>query len=394
LVRVDRRLLRPTKVGSITNQQEESGLTEVRGTYMPSSGAVRAMAWVLVFGVAAGFVAFVALSLVAWMLGSVFKLIQGGDGGIFDEATTPLIAILAVSAALYLAGRLLDETAEEFGPESTRRVRRFAMPAGAAIALGVALLVWTGPLNWITVVALTLLPAWWIAGIGPVRLPHWAGRGRLTVALTVCVLVAFVGSFAASWHAYELIPQPSPGAQAWNPGSERIALRTPESVRPSLLVGSAIATGGPGRTFVSMIMKDRNALAGWHDLRAEAWLEGGAQSYFGDYYYWSVDPDRTEPLATGQVEWIQGAVTLDGVDLVTEFGWAGVADWPSRVTLSGEVRLHPTTRPVTVVVAITGVAPDGHRYLLGNPNVQRTRFDGTPLDWYQEILAGHRGAGN
>jgi hypothetical protein len=134
---------------------------------------------------------------------------------------------------------------------------------------------------------------------------------------------------------------------------------------------------------------DRNALVGWHDLRAEAWLDGGGQSYFGDYFYWFVDPDRTEPLATGQVEWIEGAVTQDGVDLVTEFGWASVADSPSRVTLSGEVRLHPTARPITVVVAITGVAPDGHRYLLGMPNVERTRFDGTPLDWYQELLAGH-----
>jgi hypothetical protein len=359
-------------------------------TYTRSVGVIRALAWVGVFGIAAGFATFLVLSFVAWALVSVFNNVQGGSGGAVDEGTTPLVLILAVSAALYAAGRLLVETAREYGLRQASWVRRFALPAGAAIVLGYVLLVWAGPLNWISVVALILLPAWWIVGIGPVRLPHWAGPGRVAVALAMCALVAFAGSYAATWHANEPAPGGPDPAQAQGPSIDRIAAEPPASMdMNALILSSAVATGGPGRTFVSVVLKDRTALAGWQDLRAEAWREGGKQGYFGDYFYWFVDPNETEPLSTGQVQWVDGAVALDGFDLVTALGGASVPGWGGNVvTLSGELRVHPTTRPITVVVAITGVAPDGHRYLIGNPNVKRTRFDGTTVDWFREILAG------
>jgi hypothetical protein len=131
-------------------------------------------------------------------------------------------------------------------------------------------------------------------------------------------------------------------------------------------------------------MRNRTSLADWHDLRAEAWQTGAVEAGF-----WIVDNAKTQPLATGQVQWVDGARTLDGVDLARR-GSIDSSNWPAgQVTLTGVIRLHPTTKPIQVFAALTGVAPDGRRYLLGYPAWAVCHFDGTALDWYQQILAGH-----
>jgi hypothetical protein len=39
-------------------------------------------------------------------------------------------------------------------------------------------------------------------------------------------------------------------------------------------------------------------------------------------------------------------------------------------------------------VAITGIAPDGARYLLSEVSGNQVYFSGTALDWFEAVLAG------
>jgi hypothetical protein len=299
--------------------------------------------------------------------------VRGGVGGYLDDASTRTVVILAAGAALYLASRSLLAAQDPWGGFTGRQIRRFTTPIGVAIVLAFAMLEWTGPLNWITVIVLTLLPVWWIAGSWQVQPPRWGQPGKPALALTACAVIAFGGSFAAGWQAFVPVPEPSPDQlQAWSPHFERIAPATPSDVRASLVAGGVLVTAANRHVVVSVVVNDRAALADWHDLRAEVWQDGGNQGR----YFWFVDASEAAPLATGEAQWVDGVPP-------------GVTGAPGLVTLTGTIQLHPTTRPIWVVAALTGVAPDGQRYLIGLPSPTVVRFDGTALDWYQEILAGH-----
>ena len=62
--------------------------------------------------------------------------------------------------------------------------------------------------------------------------------------------------------------------------------------------------------------------------------------------------------------------------------WSSSVPWgPKAMTLSGSVRLDRTPGITAAWVALTGIAPDGQRHLIGDPTYVEATFNGTTLDW-------------
>lgn len=60
----------------------------------------------------------------------------------------------------------------------------------------------------------------------------------------------------------------------------------------------------------------------------------------------------------------------------------------SSLQLSGSVTIDRSPSVTLAWVAITGVAPDGRRYLINGPSHESTAFNGTAMDWLTAVIAG------
>jgi hypothetical protein len=58
------------------------------------------------------------------------------------------------------------------------------------------------------------------------------------------------------------------------------------------------------------------------------------------------------------------------------------------VRLSGSVRVDRSPNVTLAWVAITGVGPDGRRYIINGPSFDSTSFNGTAWDWLAAVIAG------
>ena len=58
------------------------------------------------------------------------------------------------------------------------------------------------------------------------------------------------------------------------------------------------------------------------------------------------------------------------------------------MTLSGSVRLDGTPWVTAAWVALTGVAPDGTRHLIAEPDYVMGTFNGSVLGWIQASVVG------
>ena len=175
--------------------------------------------------------------------------------------------------------------------------------------------------------------------------------------------------------------------ETWDHGLDVIAAPVPASIAaaiPSPRTNSGDATV----IYVDLVVLDRGALDGWHDLRVEAWRLSA-----DDGNFWVVDRTARAPAAVGRPRLIDGLTTPDGVDLrqsVSIWYWQGmdVSKIESAMLLSGSVTLRPT-HETAYAIAVTGVAPDGRRYLLARPWRSVSWFNGTLLDWFESALAGN-----
>ena len=50
------------------------------------------------------------------------------------------------------------------------------------------------------------------------------------------------------------------------------------------------------------------------------------------------------------------------------------------------MRLDRTLGVTAAWVALTGIAPDGTRYMIGGPDFVTATFNGTPLEWIEAAL--------
>ena len=158
---------------------------------------------------------------------------------------------------------------------------------------------------------------------------------------------------------------PGPDGPAGTRGGHRRRHRAGQHRDPERL--------GCRRCAYTIDVADVAALAGWTDLRVEAWraTDEGVGSPT------PISPTADGPFVVGPAVWSPPG-EMPGGDLT----WSSSEPWgPNAMTLSGAVQLNRTPGVTAAWVAVTGVAPDGTRYMIAEPEYLSTTFTGSVLDW-------------
>jgi hypothetical protein len=351
-------------------------LTRARRTPRRLLAAAGAGTWAAVSGVIYGYLfgllvlvaaSFVTIPLVA----GVLRMFGGSWGSLLDTTATTL---LALGVGAYAAGlKVTPVVAARAGYHV--RVARWATTAlGGALIAGYALFGWSGTLVWLDVAILLSLPAWFVVGAFRATATAFPSRRwRLQIAGLALVLVPLGLVVGAGQE-----PQSS-GDGGWSPmGVERIGLPTPAAV-------AAAQDGSGGGTFagiasMSTVIHDPGVMAGWRDLRMEAWRGTGPVGF--DPRLMAVDPAAPGPFAVGPA-----SVRPPGE--IPAWTWSnGNPGSDGSTELGGSVRIDRSPSVKLAWLAITGIGPDGRRYIISGPSFDSTAFNGTGWDWLTAVIEG------
>ena len=339
--------------------------------------AAGAGTWAAVGGVVYGYLltalALTGVSIAAFILGSYLHWFGPSTGYGLDGTTTSLVAL---GAGAYAAGHKLTATIAGRAGYRISLVRRATALVGGGLVLVYSLVGWTGSLNWAEVGILLSLPAWFVIGAWRSNSAQFPSRQWRLRAIGL----AFVVVLAALGLGFDQQPAGSAGSGGFQPaGIEKIGLPTPDAI---IAATQADGFGGVtlGRTTrIWVLVMDPAVLAGWRDFRVEAWRAIGDPAIDPDLGI-VVDPAATAPYAIGPAALDSGLAgfTVDGINDAIP---AGVAQ------LSGSVTIDRNPNVTLAWVALTGVAPDGKRYLLASPSYETTTFHGTALDWLTAVAS-------
>ncbi len=240
-------------------------------------------------------------------------------------------------------------------------IRPWVAVAGAAITAVAVGGLWPMSHNWASVLVVGSVPV--AAVIGALRAtgePPRRIRGSWSVpaaiagfALLPAILLIWAG--APAQVSLRMIESPTYASIADMERAhryDRIASLLPESWRDE--AQAAVETGIAGG-FATMTARNVTDLPDttWRDVRLEVWPVGGADtapSVVTGY----------EPLAVVKTTRVDGRY-------------------------AATVRIDRLPTVVFAGLALTGVAPDGERYLLVPPHPQQTAFDGTIADWFAAL---------
>lgn len=358
-------------------------LTRARRTPRRLLAAAGAGTWAAVTGVIYGYLFGLLVLLtasfgVALVVGLAARLVGVLPPGL-SVASNSTITLLALGIGAYAAGLKVTPAVAARAGYRRRVARRVTTVVGGSIIFIWALVGWRGVLDWPTVVVLLSLPAWYVVGAwtaSGARFPTRRWRlGAVGLGIVVVTMSIPVGGGPSG--------QVSVGVGAW-PGSPesgfgRIGAPAPEAVAAAQDLGSGGSLMG-GVMWVATVFRDPAVLAGWRDLRVEAWR--------------GIDHDRVDPTAARPFAVGPAALGPAGE---SPFGsWPG-GSWyggeplpPTARQLSGSVRIDRTPGVTWTFVAITGRAPDGTRHILHGPSLEQTAFDGTALDWLAAVIRDGR----
>ena len=361
-------------------------LTEARRNRRRLLSAAGAGSWALLTGGIYGWLIGILLAALAWFTTMfIFRFIgplgawtlEASSNGRFDT-----VSFLGMGIAVYVAGSAITPVVAARTGYPVDRVRRILAPAGAILLTVWALVGWSGRLDAVGVVALLTLPAWWVLGTWrSSRVLRGATRTYGALFL-VAVAAIVVSQVAQTLLSEEPVGLESSGAPSGEWGLSRIAQPAPAAITDVITgEGSVSAEGDEAVAEARYVVDigDVAALAGWTDLRVEAWRATDA----GIGSPTSVSPTATGPFAWGTATWTPPGQLAGGA-----FTWSGGEPWgPRAMTLSGAVQLNRTPGVTAAWVAVTGVAPDGTRYMIGEPDYLSTAFTGTALEWLEGIAA-------
>ena len=292
----------------------------------------------------------------------------GGSWGSLLSTTSTTVAALAVAA--YVAGRRLTSAVAARAGYHIETARRITALVGGAVVLGYALVGWRGVLSWPEVGMLLSLPVWFVVGAWrTTETPFPSRRWRLGVIALTFILVP----------AALLLGMGQAGSMSGGPtyaaGAERIGLPRPATLESAVQASGGLTVNGP----VWVTIDDPALLAGWTDLRVEAWrgVTHGEKD-FGPG--WTLDPDAVAPFAVSPASLELGPSSFRAGALEE-----AIAD--GSVTIHGTIEVNNIPNVTLAWIAMTGLAPDGHRYILQGPDFVTTWFDGTVADWFAGLLA-------
>jgi len=95
-----------------------------------------------------------------------------------------------------------------------------------------------------------------------------------------------------------------------------------------------------------------------------------------------LDPAAHGPFAVGPARFEPPGQTPFGA-------WSTGRPIPDgAVQLSGSITIDRSPAVTLAWVAITGVRPDGRRYIISGPSFDSTAFNGTAWDWLTAVIEG------
>ena len=353
-------------------------LTQARRTPRRLLTAAGAGTWAAVSGVVYGYVfgllVLFAASIVTVLLAAGPVRLFGGSWGGFLDGTA--VTLLALGVGAYAAGLKVTPVVAARAGYHIRTVRRVTAALGGALILSYALVGWKGALNWPEVGILLSLPAWFVTGAWramDARFPPRQWRLRIIGLALVIVPFALITGISVQ-------PQSS-GSITIDPNDVgRIGLPTPEAVAAAQDIGSGSARAG-GFVWISTVVRDPAVMAGWRDLRVEAW-RGISKDGFDPTIVPVIDPAAQGPFAVGPARFEPLGQTPFG-------SWSSGRPIPDgAVQLSGSVSIDKSPTVTLAWVAITGLGPDGHRYIINGPSFESTTFNGTAVDWLTAVIEG------
>jgi len=270
-----------------------------------------------------------------------------------DQGWSSMLIALASALGLYYAGRVIPGRLARASRRLERDVRPWAVGATTVLAAAITILFVDAAQNWASVLAFALAPGALVLGAYrpkflPSGLRAYAAVVVLAMAVPVAILAATGGGPSASGAEVDYesdlnIPHVGP----WWP-----AAIDPLTTPPIESDGWSRMDDGPIQWSATIAP---GALRGFEGLRIEAW--------HSDLETLAIDTAHDAPFAA-VVPVRHGSMLTAAID--TE-GEPGVAGWQ---------------------LVLTGVGPDGVRYVLAAGSGGNSTFTGSVWDWVTAVIGG------
>jgi uncharacterized membrane protein len=292
------------------------------------------------------YLAFTILVALTHFVGSTLELNLTVDAA--DRGWNTFLGSGAIGIGLYLAGRAMPETISRNGHRMVSDVRPWVAGVVTAVAFWLTVFVIEVPHNWASVAAWTLVPlAFAFGAYRPGLLPRW--RVPLAWIVVAILLVPMLGVALAG--GGEGASDPAATEMPFDDATVHVGARWEEGlgVGGSLFASSGMPIGPDDGARFEWELADGARLTGVTGIRAEAWHSDPDAP-------WRIDATFEAPFSVAPVE--RNGLTLAAELDVTDH--PGVSYWE---------------------LILTGVGPDGHRYVLDSGMVNVSTFSGTVLDW-------------
>ena len=323
-----------------------------------AGGGVWAAAGHGIGGTILGYGLLMTVTLVIAVLGAALnrfiRLDWSLDPSVPYQAWTTALAAGAMCVGAFLGARRAVKATATRSLRSVREVGPW-WALGGAIVLGLwVLFILRMPLGWPAVGAELLIPVSFAAGAtimierpGPrIRMRHILLAAVVGFVLPVIMLFGVSAQGETTQGAVEG-PYASVEEMWRAQGFDLMGRRPPDDIAGAFRDGGYSADDGLVTPFVEVA--SAIDLVGWHDLRFEAWRRSS-----GDI---SPDPNFPMPFATAPAELV-------------------------GTRLQATLRVDRTPGVSFYSLVLTGIGPDGTRYVLNGPSGGQTAFVGTLWEWF------------
>jgi hypothetical protein len=325
----------------------------------------------LVAGIAGGTSAAIGIGIIGTVFGWMLVLVLGLAATVvvtvvgsvaavrFDALAMPsaawggLLTALALTVGAFLAGRGAVRATSARSRRPTRSVAVGWSVAGAVLLTVWLLFVFRASLATVVVAAELLVPVGFVLGatVGADRSgPRRAPLLLLAIAITSCAALFGPGVFGAQTSQRLEAVGSGPYAsmdELWHAqGLDPLGRPAPDSMQG--VFGDQSLSQADGVATMTVSVVDVAALRGWTGLALEAWR--------GDPQTLGILPGETHPFASAPASFANGQ-------------------------LQASVRVDDVRDVDTYAAVLTGVGPDGVRYVLSGPNGLQSHFVGTIWDW-------------